>query len=82
MTLTSHQSSQPANVTQRAVTAGGIIRDCTIRVSQVVLKDTAIVKQSGISSSGLVNTEPVVTQSAEGTHLYVTQNAIEVTTAK
>jgi hypothetical protein len=82
MTLISYQSSQLANVTQRAVTGRGIIRGCTINVNQVVSKDTPIVNQSGVRSSGLVDTESAVTQSAKGTHIYVTQNAIEVTAAK
>ena len=81
MTLIVHLPSQPT-VTQRAVTCTGIIRGCTFKVNQVVSKDTPTVNQSGVSSSGLVDTESVVTQSAEGTHIYVTQNAVETTAAK
>jgi hypothetical protein len=39
MTLVFHQSSQPAKVTQRAVTGGGPTRGCTINVNQVVSKE-------------------------------------------
>jgi hypothetical protein len=82
MTLIFHQSSQPTKVTQKAVKGRGVVRGCTIQVNQVVSKDTPIVNQSGVRSSRLVDTESAVTQSAEGTHIYVTQNAIEVTAAK
>jgi hypothetical protein len=68
----SHPSPQSTEVTQ-----GG-----KIEVNQVVSKDTCIVNQSGVRSSGLMNTESIVTQSAGGTHFCVTQNAIEVTAAK
>lgn len=51
-------------------------------MNQVVSKDTDVVNQGGVRSSGLVNTEPIASQSAGGRHPHVTQDAIEVTAAK
>lgn len=82
MTLIFHPSPQSTEVTQRGVTVKGIIRDCKIQVNQVVSKGTSIINQSGVCPSGLVNTKLAVSQSARGTHLYVAQDAIEVTAAK
>jgi hypothetical protein len=77
MTSNSNLSSQLTEVTQSGVKVKGIIRDCTIEVTQVVSKDNSVVDQSGVRSFGSVDTKIEASQSVEGVHLSVTQKVIE-----
>lgn len=71
-------SSQSTKVTQSGTEVRGSIRDSKIEVNQVVRKDTSVANQSGVCSLELVDTEVAVSQSARGTHLPITGDAIEV----